>query len=157
LTVSPKDLAGYCGLYCGACGIHLGRIKQVVENLRKVISAYGFDKFAPELAKWEPAFQHYTEFENVLNGFVKMFGECPRCIKGGGDPNCAVRECSKQKAYTTCAECTEMETCEKIQRYGPRALEGLQKIKAIGVDRWAKEMQKKVDAGYCYLDEKTMR
>jgi hypothetical protein len=157
LAVSPKDLAGYCGLYCGACGIYLGRIKQAVENLRKIISAYGFDKFAPELAKWEPAFQHYTEFESVLNGFVKMFGECPGCIKGGGDPNCTVRECCQQKAYTTCAECAEMEACEKIQRYGPRALEGLQRIKAIGVDKWAKEMQKKVDAGYCYLDEKTMR
>ena len=156
MAVSPKDLVGYCGLYCGACGIYLGRIEQAVENLRKTISAYGFDKFAPELAKWEPAFQHYTEFENVLNGFVNMFGECPGCIKGGGDPNCAVRECCKQKAYTTCAECGEMETCEKIQRYGPRALEGLQRIKAIGVDKWAKEMQKKVDAGYCYLDEKTM-
>jgi hypothetical protein len=36
-------------------------------------------------------------------------------------------------------------------------LEGLQRIKAIGVDKWAEEMQKNVETGYCYLDEKTRR
>ena len=132
---SPKNLVGYCGLYCGACGIYQGRIKQAVESLRSVIGAYGFDKIMPELAK--------------------MFGECPGCIGGGGDPNCAVRECAKQKAYTTCAECAEMERCEKVQRYGPCAMDGLRKIKAVGVGKWTEEMQKKVDAGYCYLDERT--
>jgi len=154
MNENPKNLVGHCGLYCGACGIHQGRIKQAVENLRKIISAYGFDKSTSELAKWEPALQHYTEFENVMDGFAKLFGACPGCITGGGDPNCAVRECCKQKAYTTCAECVEIETCEKLQKYGPHALEGLQKIEAMGIDTWTREMQKKADAGYCYLDER---
>lgn len=145
-------MVGYCGLYCGACGIHQGRIKQAVENLRKIISAYGFDKIATELANWEPAFQHYTEFEKVLDGFVKVFGDCPGCIAGGGDPNCAVRECCKQKAYATCAECVEMDTCEKLQQL-VQNLKELRRIKAMGLDKWAEEMQRKVDAGYCYLDE----
>ena len=140
-------------MYCGACGIYQGKIKQAVENLRKVIGYYGFDKIASELAKWEPAFQHYTEFENVLDGFVKIFGECPACVGGGGDPNCAIRECSKQKGYAICAECTDIETCEKLQRYA-WARDELRKIKAMGVNRWAEEMQKKVNAGYCSLDEK---
>jgi len=155
LKESPKNLVGYCGLYCGACGIYQERIKQAVENLRNVIGVYGFDKIMPELAKWEPAFQHYAEFEGVMNGLVKIFGECPGCIKGGGDPNCAVRECCKQKAYATCAECAEVQTCAKLQRYGTHALEGIQKIKAVGVDKWTEEMQRKVDSGYCYLDERT--
>lgn len=149
----PKNLVGYCGLYCGACGIYQGRIRQAVENLHKIISTYGFDKFASELAKWEPAFQHYAEFENVMDGFVKLFGECPGCVKGGGPPDCAIRECSRQKAYATCAECAEVGTCEKIQRYGPKALERLHKIKEMGADKWNEEMQKKVNLGYCYLDE----
>ena len=155
MNESPKNLVGYCSLYCGACGIYKGRIKQAVENLRNVIRAYGFDKFTSELAKWEPAFQHYTEFENVMDGFVKMFGECPGCVMGGGPPDCTIRECCKQKAYTTCAECAEIEACEKLKRYGPRVLEGLQKIKTMGIDKWAEEMQKKVGTGYCYLDERT--
>jgi hypothetical protein len=155
LSKNPKNLVGYCGLYCGACGIHQGKIKQAVENLQKIINAYGFNKFTAELAKWEPAFQHYKEYENVLNGFVKMFGECPGCTQGGGPPDCAIRQCCKQKAYTTCAECAETGKCEKLLAYGPQALERLQKIKAMGIDKYAEEMQRKVSAGYCYLDEKT--
>ncbi|MEM2058924.1 MAG: hypothetical protein QXO76_11855 [Thermoproteota archaeon] len=53
MSKNPRELVGYCGLYCGACGIYQGRIKLAVENLRKVINAYGFDRIAPELAKWD--------------------------------------------------------------------------------------------------------
>ena len=149
----PTNLVGYCGLYCGACGIYQGRIKQAVQNLREVIRAYGFDKIAPELAKWEPAFQHYAEFDKVLDGFVKLLGECPGCVAGGGDPGCRVRECCRPKAFQTCAECDKMGTCEILQRVAPEKKE-LSKIKGTGIDKWIEEMQRKVSAGYCYLDER---
>jgi len=144
-------MIGYCGLYCGACGIYQGRVRNAVENLRKVVNAYGFGRMAAELANWEPAFQHYAEFEEVLDGLVKLFGNCPGCVAGGGNPDCVIRECCRHKAYITCAECKEIDTCEEIERM--RTLERLREIRAIGVDCWAKEMQKKVVAGYCYLDD----
>jgi len=150
---SPRSLVGYCGLYCGACGIRQGRVKQAVENLRKVLGAYGFDKITPELAKWEPAFQHYAEYEKVLDGFVRLLGECPGCVSGGGDPNCALRECSKKRGYATCADCPEMDTCVKLKRYRWTS-KALLEIRAEGADRWAKEMERKVSEGFCYLDEK---
>jgi len=59
-----------------------------------------------------------------------------------------------KKAYAACAECVEMDTCEKLRPAGEMALKGLRKIRAMGVDKWAEEMQKKVDAGYCELDER---
>jgi len=152
LRKSPRKLVGYCGLYCGACGIYQGRIKLAVENLRKVIGAYGFDKIAPELAKWDPAFKNYAEFEKVLDGLVRLFGECPGCVAGGGNPDCVLRQCCRQKGYATCAECTEVNSCKELQSVGA-SLEGLKRIKAVGVDNWAEEMQEKVDAGYCQLDE----
>jgi hypothetical protein len=152
LGKNPKELVGYCGLYCGACGIYQGRIKEAVENLRKVIGAYGFDKIAPELAKWEPSFKHYSEFNDVMNGLVKLFGECPGCVAGGGDPSCVIRQCCQQKSYSTCAECVEMDTCEKLLRF-VGSLENMNCIKALGIDKYAKEMQKRVDEGYCQLDE----
>jgi len=97
------------------CGIYQGRIRHVVENLRRVISTYGFDKIALELTNFEPAFRHYPEFERVLDGFVKVFGDCPGCVAGGGDPTCGVRECCKEHARITCGECFEMDVCEKIR------------------------------------------
>jgi len=108
----------------------------------------------PELAKWEQSLQHYAEFEKVMDGLIKLFGECPGCVGGGGDPNCAIRQCCQQKKFTTCVECAEIEKCEKLRRYA-WALEKLQEIKATGIEKWREEMQKKVDKGYCYLDERT--
>jgi hypothetical protein len=116
-----------------------------------VIGAYGFDKIMPELAKYEPSLKHYPEFDDVMNGLVKLFSKCPGCA-GGGNPDCAVRQCCKQKPYSTCAECAEMDTCEKLQRV-VGSLENLKRIRALGVDNWAEEMQKRVDEGYCQLDE----
>ena len=148
-----EKLVGYCGLYCGACGIRQGRVKQGVENLRNVIHAYGFDKIAPELAKWEPSLTHYVKFEEVMDGLAKLFGECPGCVDSGGNPECEIRTCSKERGYTTCADCREIEKCERVKRFG-EAPRRLREIKAKGVRNWREEMQKKVDAGYCYLDER---
>lgn len=153
MSKKPKSLVGYCGLYCGACGIYQGRVKQAVENLRLVIGAYGFDKIMPEVAKWEPAFQYYKEFEKVNDALIKLFGECPRCVSGGGDPGCAIRKCCKEKAYTTCVDCADMEKCDKLKQRDWTS-KALRKIKASGVENWAEEIQRKVDAGFCYLDEK---
>jgi len=79
------------------------------------MSTYAFDKIALEFVDLEPAFQHYTEFEKVLEGFFKILSICPGCFAGGGDPSCPIRECCKQRAYTICTECFEMDTCEKIK------------------------------------------
>lgn len=123
----------------------------MVENLRKVIGAWGFDKAAPELAKYDPVFKNYTEFEGVLDGFAKLLGECLGCVAGGGNPSCVIRQCCKQKNYSTCVECVEMDTCEKLLREVGSI--NMKRIKALGVDKWAKEMQKRVDEGYCQMDE----
>jgi hypothetical protein len=150
---SNTKLVGYCGLYCGACGIRQGRIKHEVENLRKTIHAYGFNKIAPELARWEPSMTHYAKFEEVMDGLVKLFGECPGCADGGGNPECKIRTCSKEKGHAICADCTEMGKCERLRRFG-QASERLLEIRTKGVENWVIETQKKVDAGYCYLDER---
>ncbi len=156
-TANIAEQVGYCGLYCNACGIRQGKIKNAVENLHNVVAAYGFDKIMSELAKWEPSFQHYNEFEQVMNGLVKLFGYCPGCLQGGGDPNCKVRACIKQKENRTCSECNENDTCEPLAPYreGYEALTtALKTIKQKGIQKYAEEMQKKVDKGYSYLDER---
>ena len=156
-TTGASSFVGYCGLYCNACGIRQEKIKNAVNNLRGIIAHYGFDKMMPELAKWEPSFKHYSEFNQVMDGLVKMFGDCPGCLQGGGDPNCKVRKCAKEKNYRTCAECDEAETCEPLAPYR-KGYKGLtpafKSIKQNGVTRYAEEMQKKVNEGYSYVEEK---
>jgi len=144
LTLTPKSLVGYCGLYCGACKIYQGKFKQAVENLRNLIKFYGFDKITADLAKWNTAFGHYSEFEEVMKAFEEMFGSCPACVGGGGDPSCQIRVCCQQKRYDTCAECKEMQTCQKLEPYAKNRKE-LERIKALGIGKWVEEMQKQVD------------
>jgi len=146
-----KNLVGYCGLYCGACGIYQGAFEERAEQLRAIIKSYGFDKIMPDLARWEPAFKYYKEFESVLDGLVKMFGSCPGCLGDGGDPECKVRECAKKKGYTTCAECKEAYTCEKLKPYLNK--ETLERIREVGVASWAEEMDEKVRSGFSYLEQ----
>ncbi len=155
-TADPANFVGCCGLYCNACGIRQEKIKIAVNNLRGIIAHYSFDKMMPELAKWEPSLKHYTEFDQVMNGLVKLFGDCPGCLQGGGDPSCKVRECVKKKGFRTCAECDLAATCEPLTPYrkGYKGLApALQNIKQSGIGRYAREMQKKVGKGYSYLEE----
>jgi hypothetical protein len=147
-----KNFVAYCGLYCNACGIRQGKIKTAVKSLRDIITGYGFDKTMSELSKWEPSFEHYDKFNQVMDGLVKLFGDCPGCFQGGGDPNCKIRYCVKEKDYRTCAECKDNETCEHWaplrKDYGLSP--ALQSIKQKGIEKYVEEMQDKVDEGECY-------
>jgi len=147
-VIDPVNLVGYCGIYCDACRIRQGIIKEAVNNLRDIIDSYSFDKIMPELANWEPSFKHYDEFKQVMDGLVKMFGYCAGCFENGGDPNCKVRLCAKQKGYRTCTECGEAQTCQKLKPYRKYFDPALQSIKENGVKGYAEKMQKKVDEGY---------
>jgi len=147
-TIDPVSLVGYCGLYCDACRIRQGKIKEAVNNLRDTLASFGFDKIMPDLADWEPSFKYHNEFEQVMDGLVKMFGYCAGCFENGGDPNCKVRLCARQKGYRTCTECGEARTCQKIEPYRKYFDVALQSIKDCGIKGYAEKMQQKANDGY---------
>ena len=107
----------------------------------------------PDLAKWEPSFEHYGEFKQVMDGLVKIFGYCAGCLANGGDPNCKVRLCTRQKGYRTCTECAEAKSCEKLNPYRKYFEPALKSIEENGIIGYAKEMQRKVRDGYSYPSE----
>jgi hypothetical protein len=152
-VTDPVSLVGYCGLYCGACRVRQGKIKEAVNNLSDIIASYGFDKIMPELANWEPSFKHYNEFKQVMDGLVKMFGYCPGCLDNGGDPNCKVRLCAKQKDYRTCTECNEAQSCQKLEPYRKYFDTALSSIHESGIKGYAEKMQKKAIEGYSIPEE----
>lgn len=47
-------------------------------------------------------------------------GRCEGCRAGGGFAGCRVRLCSLERGFTTCAECQEMESCEKLNNFVSR-------------------------------------
>jgi len=148
------SLVGYCGLYCGACAIYQQTIKKRGKQLLEVLSAYQFREIAKEAKEWDPKLGHYPQFEEVLQSLMKMFGECPGCLAGGGPPVCAIRDCCKESGFSTCAECNKM-PCDKlepqIQGYTGH-VDMLRRIREIGTDKWAEEMKRKVKEGFSYIE-----
>jgi hypothetical protein len=150
LDVKPVELAAYCGLYCGACDIYQKRIGQSGNELKKVLDAYKFNEIATQV----PGLEDYETFAKVLNTIVTFFGQCPGCLKGGGPPQCDIRNCCRGKGYKTCAECPSV-TCEKLKPLldsYPQLAEDLQEIKKSGLEKWCHEQQEKVDKGLRYSD-----
>ena len=151
---NKQSLIGYCGLYCGACAIYQQMIRNRAMQLLEVLGAYQFREIAKEAKEWDPKLAFYPQFEDVLESLMKMFGECPSCQSGGGPPVCVIRDCCKENGFSTCAECDKM-PCDKLQPQvrGYRGhLAMLHRIKEIGKDKWAKEMERKVKEGFSYIE-----
>jgi hypothetical protein len=146
--VNPMDLATYCGLYCGACDIYQKRIGKSGHELKSVLDAYNFGDIAKEV----PGLEGYDTFYKTLNTLISIFGQCPACQKGGGDPECKIRLCCKEKGYQTCAECPSL-PCEKLKpllEVYPGLLENLKEIKEGGLEKWCRKQQEMVDKGFRY-------
>jgi hypothetical protein len=148
--VKPVELTAYCGLYCGACDIYQKRIGQSGNELKKVLDAYRFEEISTQV----PGLGNYEAFHKVLNTLVTIFGQCSGCPKGGGPPQCEIRNCCREKGHKACAECSSV-PCEKLKimldSY-PQLGQDLKEIKKSGLEKWSQEQQRKVDKGLRYSE-----
>jgi hypothetical protein len=151
-SVEGAELTAYCGLYCGACAIQNGQIRDGARALQGMLKAYSYADWAPMVAEFVPATKHYPEFEGVLEWLTTQ--DCPGCMGGGGNPECAIRLCAKERGLAGCWECSE-DPCEKLQEIDqgyPAARESRQKIRDMGLKAWLAEQVAQVKAGFSYLD-----
>jgi len=80
--------------------------------------------------------------------------DCPGCMGGGGNPECAIRLCAKERGLAGCWECSE-DPCEKLQEIDQGyagARENRQRIRDTGLEAWLAEQAAQVEAGFSYLD-----
>jgi len=148
--IDPVKLVAYCGLYCGACDIYQKRISQSGNDLKKVLDAFDFSSISEQV----PGLEDYDVFYKVLNTLITFFGQCPSCQKGGGSPQCPIRNCCREKEYATCAECTSF-PCEKVKYivdYYPPVKDNIIQIRKIGLEEWSQKEQEKVNQGFRYSD-----
>jgi hypothetical protein len=151
-STEGAKLTAYCGLYCGACAIKNGQIRDGAKALQKMLKAYSYADWAPMVAEFVPATKHYPEFEGVLEWLTTQ--DCPGCMGGGGNPDCAIRLCAKERGLAGCWECGEA-PCEKLQEIDqgyPAARESRQRIRDAGLEAWLAEQAAQVEAGFSYLD-----
>jgi hypothetical protein len=141
-----------CGLYCADCPNHSGVIADLARDLRKELRNYRFDKTAEALSGISlfREFQDYDKCYQVLGAMVKM--RCSRtCRNGGGNPGCKIRACTLKKTIEGCWECTDFESCEKLQylstNHGIAHIKNLKLINKKGIDAF------KTGERYWYLNK----
>ena len=63
-----KELIAYCGLYCGDCFGHQGKIADLARDLRKELRKHRFDKTAETLSEvsFFATFKNYPQCYEVL-------------------------------------------------------------------------------------------
>ena len=132
-TENGTDKIAYCGLYCGDCFSHQGKIADMARDLRKELRLAKFEKAAEGIPFKE--FQHYKECYAVLGAMVRL--RCKSgCRGGGGNPFCAIRKCCQKKGIDGCWQCNEFETCEKLELqkpiHGEAHVKNLKKIRKTG-------------------------
>ena len=95
---NEQKLVAFCGLYCGECPNHTGRIADLARDLRKELRSVRFEKTAKALSELSffSMFKDYEQCYRVLGGMVKL--RCKRACKGGaGNPYCKIRKCCEKK------------------------------------------------------------
>jgi hypothetical protein len=142
------DKIAYCGLYCATCPACTQSIASLATDLRAELRGAKCHKAADGLAKLPTfeAFEHYAEFDALLQTLTKM--RCPRpCRDGGGSPQCRIRKCVKGKGLAGCWECDSFTKCAllgELEKYGDADrtyLKNLRKIKRHGPAAFVKAQQ----------------
>ena len=94
-----KDLIGFCGLDCEQCPAYIATVNdddEMRQEIAKNWSELNDVEITPEMVNCEGC---------RVEGLKTIFCDCL----------CQVRQCALEKNYETCADCEEMETCEKIR------------------------------------------
>ena len=127
-----KNLAGRCGLYCGACIIY--RAYKDSEELRRTVADR--EKCKPEDIRCEGC---QTVLSNGWNVEGQEWGK-----------NCKIVKCLEAKGLDFCYECDTYPNCEKFRgiaewclKKGENLVENLDKIKAGNVEEWLEEEERK--------------
>ena len=70
---NTNEMIAYCGLYCGECPNHTGRIADLARDLRKELRTFRFEKTAETLSKLSffSMFKDYEQCYGVLVGKEK--------------------------------------------------------------------------------------
>lgn len=137
MIMESEELVAYCGLYCGDCLNHQGKVADLARDLRKELRTAKFEQVAPGLSKYFKEFKDYETCYQVLGAMVRL--RCNRaCRGGGGNPSCKIRNCADKNNIEGCWECAEFETCSKLDFLKPihadAHLRNLRRIKKQGID-----------------------
>ena len=113
MTKEDKNLVAYCGLYCGDCPNHQGKIADLARDLRKELRMAKMKRIAKGLSKYFKQFKNYDQCYELLGIMVRF--RCKRtCRNNGGPPHCNIRKCCLKKGMEGCWICADFASCKKF-------------------------------------------
>ena len=93
-----KELIAYCGLNCGTCDARAATIRDdngLREKTARLWSELNGAEITPEMIN--------------CTGCRTEGVKTPYC-----EAMCPIRQCARSRKISTCGECPEMDTCEKL-------------------------------------------
>ena len=145
--MTDAHLTAYCGLYCGDCIRLRSRASSLANDLLKEFEKTQFSEYARVKQSQIPDFEYYEPTVSLLAHVSRLRCEVPCRLGGDGCiGSCRIIECVKGKSFEGCWECSEYETCKKLDFlkpfHGDTPLENLRKIKEFSIRAWAKHRGK---------------
>jgi hypothetical protein len=134
------ELTAYCGLYCADCIPSNQSLFRAAEKLKEELDKRQFENYAQLKSVNNDVFKDYEVFKKVLLALIDL--KCAKtCINGGGNPNCRIRLCVREKGFKGCWECSGFEGCELLEplsiAHGDTLRYNLRLIKEYGIENWA--------------------
>jgi hypothetical protein len=154
-----KKLIGYCGVYCGTCGMYKGRIyAKIAQEFLEVIKAAGYPEELTINPKGiKPDFD-FNEFLKGLEYFSKEDSAafCQVSCKQGGGVACKNRPCARERVIEICYECKDFPCkyfSKHLEKY-PEKLKDYELFKKLGYEGWLRFYAEKAEKGYANSTQK---
>lgn len=133
----------YCGLYCKNCVA-----KTTIQPCSK---AYYDEMKKSRFEEIVHVIPDGGSFWTVLKNLAEN-GVCNSCREGGGNPDCAIRICAKEKGVEMCASCDHY-PCTHFDYFFknyPNLIADNALLKEKGVEAWAKLQDERRAEGFVY-------
>jgi len=127
-------------LCCGDCIPFNQGLSETAKKLKERLQEVQFDKYTELKVKENPVLNDYETFVRVLSALTEL--RCTKtCRENGGKPDCKIRDCARDKGLKGCWECSNFETCERLEPlsvyHGDTPKHNLRLIKEYGIENWA--------------------
>ena len=151
-----KDLVGYCGAYCGECGMYKGRIyAKVAKDFLEILRASDYADWLPKFVKLN---FNFNDFMKGVEFFSKKNAEsyCQEPCKQGGGAPCESRPCARKRGIEIRYECQDF-PCKHLdwilEKY-PERMEDSERFKKLGLKGWVRFHAKEAKQGYTHTTKK---
>lgn len=133
----------YCGLYCEN-SVAKAKIQPCSQAYYDEMTKSRFEEIIHVVPGGD-------NFWTVLKNLVEN-GVCRSCREGGGNPDCAIRICAKEKGIEMCASCDSY-PCAHFDYFFknyPNLIADNALLKEKGMDAWAKLQDERRAEGFTY-------